>query len=188
MKRWLLPVLIAASAGFSMTTMYSVEPIDMANSAFVKSATQEVIAVADTVSASDVFIGAPQNTGDWIVTVMDDQQHSSVATVAAKDSLNYSFVHFVFPTPLPVRKGSRLTLTVNHSDWQHVPPVLTEVFWDPNPDAYQYGKLYLDGIEHAGALAARVYGLNRVITSDFFGVCGQMSGQTSALDFEAMPG
>ena len=159
MKRWLLVVLFAVTAGFGMTSVYSVEPLNTANSALVLSATEDWVATADSVEAVDVFIGQKRGGGDWVATIGDDQgvpiqdaHRLSPACTA------YSFVHFVFAPAVSVRKGAKYQLAVKHSLSSQ--DTLTEVFWDPNPNAYQYG---VQGTRRSGDTLCNSPGNSRAI-------------------------
>jgi hypothetical protein len=142
MKRCIALLLVATAAAFGSIQVYSVEPVDMAHSAFVTSAQEDFVATSDTILYTDIFLGSQDSVGSWQAEILDENnvRQGNVVQVRCSTSLQYSFVHFVFSPGVSVQKGSKYILDVKHSSGQAV----TQVFWNPNGE-YSFGHVSLTG-------------------------------------------
>ena len=189
--RLMAVVLVTASVAFGAVTVYTVEPLNMANSAFVHRASEDLVAVADSLREIWPFLGARQDTGNWVATIYNE--HGTPIGQAARTAAtctSYSFVRFAFLTPIGVRKGAKYSVEIKHSSGNPV----TEVFWDPN-NPYPYGGITVTGSDTtppAGSdLACRIVGVNNPVSPFFWGTHARVftdvaSGWSGGQEYSAL--
>ena len=168
MKQAITITLIFAALAMAATRVYDVEPFRNSNAWTLSYphnwVGQTFIATCDSFLWAEVFIGVPNDTGQYNFRIEEYPSGTPIAkgNTNAGPGIHYEFVRAYlehFPNA-KVIKGKTYLLKVTHSGGESI-----NFYYNPH-NPYKYGQIMLPqggaGVVHPWDLAARIEGINKV--------------------------
>ncbi len=137
---------------------------------------QTFVCTSDSLLWAEFFVGAANDGGSYYFQVLKGTQALYDGSGHAGDSIHYQYVRAnlspIFGVPKLV-KGETYVLMVSLLDPHH--PTESLNFYNDSTNPYPYGGMSVNGTVQARCdLSARIEGVNRAVSSEFFGVSDNM--------------
>jgi len=178
MKRAFIALVTLVAAASAACRQYDVDVYRNFNDTVYgpDGVTQSFTCTSDSLLWAEFFVGAANSGGEYYFEVLKGTQLCYDGRVAAAPESAYRYVRAeLSPTGPPLIKGKEYVLKVTHSNPGHNENLN---WYADTTNPYQYGMMSVPGNTQPlyWDLCARIEGVNRAVSREFFGVNENLEG------------